>query len=52
MKRFSGSIVAICLSFIMFGCGLTDLIPPDPREDMSNDPITQKWVVTENSAKG
>lgn len=52
MKRFLSSFVAICLSFIMFGCGLTDLIPPDPREDMSNDPITQKWVVTEYSAKG
>ena len=52
MKRFSSSFVAICLSFIMFGCGLTDLIPPDPREDMSNDPITQDWKVISYSVNG
>ena len=48
----------ICLLFvfvflvILSGCSPADLIPPDPREDMSNDPITQDWKVISYSVNG
>ena len=48
----------ICLLFvfvflvILSGCSPADLIPPDPREDMSNDPITQEWKIIEYTVNG
>ena len=52
MKKFYIILTTVIMSALLFGCGLTDLIPPDPREDMSNDPITQDWKVISYSVNG
>ena len=52
MKKRFGIIICLIGIIFMMGCSITDLIPPDPREDMSNDPITQDWRVISYSVNG
>lgn len=52
MKKRFGIIICLIGIIFMMGCSFTDLIPPDPREDMSNDPITQDWRVISYSVNG